>query len=433
MSRCSARCRRCRRRGSSSPARSIRSSCASSEQLRKGAFYSDVLDMKTTQLILFGMLLAEHNHGRRAGARRGGAQGRRELGGAAHGDASLPPATGALWAGQQRRRVAQGAARQGAGDKAMIDFSVRAALVAALVADRASGAGRGLSRAEGGRLDRQGFPLPHRRGDAGGAAALHDHRRADRRAGAGAARHRRLRRASLLTPAFAGELFGAGQPLDATKYFIILPDALGAGKSTKPSDGLRAKFPLYNYDDMVAAQHRLVTEGLGIKHLRLVIGNSMGGMQTWMWGAAYPDFMDALVPMASQPTAMSSRNWMMRRMITDAVRNDPGLEERQLHRRSRGRSAPPMRSSRIATSGGTLAYQKLAPTREKADKLLERRAGCAVQRRRQRFPLSVGFVARLRRLAGPGENPGRAAGDQRGRRRAQSAGNRADDARRSSA
>ena len=127
----------------------------------------------------------------------------------------------------------------------------------------------------------------------------------------------------MLTPAFAGELFGAGQPLDATKYFIILPDAIGAGKSTKPSDGLRAKFPRYNYDDMVAAQYRLVTEGLGIKHLRLVIGNSMGGMQTWMWGAAYPDFMDALVPMASQPTEMSSRNWMMRRMIIDAVRNDP--------------------------------------------------------------------------------------------------------------
>src|SRR5207342_1982899 len=124
-------------------------------------------------------------------------------------------------------------------------------------------------------------------------------------------------------PAFARELFGVGQPLDATKYFIILPDAVGAGQSTKPSDGLRAKFPRYNYDDMVVAQYRLVTEGLGIKHLRLVMGNSMGGMQTWMWGVAYPDFMDALLPMASQPTAVASRNWMMRRMMIDAIRNDP--------------------------------------------------------------------------------------------------------------
>src|SRR5262249_58568766 len=101
--------------------------------------------------------------------------------------------------------------------------------------------------------------------------------------------------------AFAGELFGPGQPLDASKYFIILPDAIGTGKSSKPSDGLRMSFPKYNYDDMVAAQYRLVTEGLNLRHLRLVLGNSMGGMQTWMWGAAYPDFMEALVPMASQP------------------------------------------------------------------------------------------------------------------------------------
>src|SRR4051794_4893884 len=127
----------------------------------------------------------------------------------------------------------------------------------------------------------------------------------------------------MLTPAFAGELFGPGQPLDAGKYFIILPDAIGAGKSSKPSDGLRTKFPRYSYDDMVAAQYRLVTEGLGLRRLRLVLGNSMGGMQTWMWGVTYPQFMDALVPMASQPTEMSSRNWMMRRMLIDAIRNDP--------------------------------------------------------------------------------------------------------------
>jgi homoserine O-acetyltransferase len=175
---------------------------------------------------------------------------------------------------------------------------------------------------------------------------------------------------SLLTPAFAGELFGEGQPLDASKYFIILPDAIGAGKSSKPSDGLRAKFPRYNYDDMVAAQCRLVTEGLGIKHLRLVIGNSMGGMHVWLWGSAYPEFMDALVPMAAQPTEMASRNWMMRRLLVEAVRSDPDWNNGDYTTQPKSlRLANAF--FRVATSGGTLAYQKLAPTREKADKLAE--------------------------------------------------------------
>src|SRR3954454_6965585 len=113
----------------------------------------------------------------------------------------------------------------------------------------------------------------------------------------------------LLSPTFAGDLFGPGQPLDASKYFIILPDGIGTGKSTKPSDGLRAKFPDYNYDDIVEAQYSLVTEGLGVRHLRLVLGNSMGGMHTWLCGERHPEFMDALVPMACQPTQMAARNW----------------------------------------------------------------------------------------------------------------------------
>jgi homoserine O-acetyltransferase len=128
---------------------------------------------------------------------------------------------------------------------------------------------------------------------------------------------------AMLSPTFAGELFGPGEPLDASKYFIVLPDAIGHGKSAKPSDGLRAKFPQYNYDDTVVAQYRLLTEGLGLRRLRLILGNSMGGMQTWIWGVKYPDFMDVLVPMASQPSEMSSGNWMMRRLITDSIRNDP--------------------------------------------------------------------------------------------------------------
>ena len=176
----------------------------------------------------------------------------------------------------------------------------------------------------------------------------------------------------MLTPNFAGELFGPGQPLDAAKYYIILPDAIGHGKTAKPSDGLRAKFPQYDYDDMVTAQFRLVNEGLSVRHARMVLGFSMGGMHVWLWGEKYPAFMDVLVPMASQPSAMSSRNWMMRRLITDSIRNDPGWKD--------GNYTDQPHSARfasvfyaIATAGGTLAYQKLAPTREAADKVLDAR------------------------------------------------------------
>ena len=129
--------------------------------------------------------------------------------------------------------------------------------------------------------------------------------------------------ASWLTPSLADELFASGQPLDASQYFLIVPDAIGAGRSSKPSDGLRGAFPHYRYRDMVEAQYRLLTEGLGIRHLRLVLGTSMGGMQSWMWGETYPDFMDGLVPIASQPTAMSGRNWITRRVRIEAIRNDP--------------------------------------------------------------------------------------------------------------
>jgi homoserine O-acetyltransferase len=177
---------------------------------------------------------------------------------------------------------------------------------------------------------------------------------------------------SLLTPAFAGVLFGPGQPLDAATHYIILPDALGAGKSTRPSDGLRAKFPVYNYADMVQAQYRLVTEGLGVRHLRLVLGNSMGGMQTWMWGTTYPDFMDALVPMASQPTEMSSRNWMLRRMLVETVRRDPAYNNGNYTSQPAALAVANVFFG-IATSGGTLAYQSLAPTGDKADKMVDER------------------------------------------------------------
>ena len=131
----------------------------------------------------------------------------------------------------------------------------------------------------------------------------------------------------LIRPDFAGELFGAGAPLDATQYFIILPDAVGHGQSSKPSDGLRGSFPRYGYLDMIEAQYRLLTEGLGINHLRLVMGTSMGGMHTWLWGERYPTFMDALMPLACLPTQISGRNRVWRRIVIDAIRNDPAWRD----------------------------------------------------------------------------------------------------------
>jgi homoserine O-acetyltransferase len=177
---------------------------------------------------------------------------------------------------------------------------------------------------------------------------------------------------SMLSDGFAGALFGPGQALDATKYFIIIPDVIGTGGSSKPSDGLRAAFPEYNFDDMVAAQYDLVKNHLGIDHLRLVMGNSMGGMLTWVWGVTHPDFMDALVPMASLPGPMSGRNWMMRRMLIDSIRTDPAWEGGDY------KDQPP--SFRIAnvwfsiaTSNGEQWLAKTGNSREAADAYVDER------------------------------------------------------------
>lgn len=176
----------------------------------------------------------------------------------------------------------------------------------------------------------------------------------------------------LLNPNFGGELFGPGQPLDARRYYVILPDAIGTGKSSKPSDGLRTKFPRYNYVDMVEGQYRLVREHLGVRHLRLVLGNSMGGMQTWIWAQRYPGFMDIAVPMASLPVEMSGRNWMMRRMIIDSIRNDPAYMDGGY-----AKQPPSLQFASIyfgiGTSGGNQGLYKAAPTREKADQLIAQR------------------------------------------------------------
>ena len=176
--------------------------------------------------------------------------------------------------------------------------------------------------------------------------------------------------AQFIRPEFAGELFGKDQPLDATKFFIVLPDGIGHGKSSKPSDGMHAKFPRYGYVDMVEAQYRLLIEGLGVDHARLVMGTSMGGMHTWLWGELHPDFMDALMPLASLPTQISGRNRAWRRMVIDAIRNDPAWSDGDY------KTQPP--SLRTAAqmlwfmSSNPVLRQKDAPTLAKTDEVLDK-------------------------------------------------------------
>ena len=176
--------------------------------------------------------------------------------------------------------------------------------------------------------------------------------------------------AQFIRPEFAGELFGKDQPLDTTKFFIVLPDGIGHGKSSKPSDGMHAKFPRYGYRDMIEAQYRLLTEGLGVNHARLVMGTSMGGMHTWLWGELYPDFMDALMPLASLPTQISGRNRGWRRIVIDAIRNDPAWHGGEY------KTQPP--SLRAAAemlwfmSSNPVLRQKDAPTLAKTDEVLDK-------------------------------------------------------------
>jgi homoserine O-acetyltransferase/O-succinyltransferase len=171
-----------------------------------------------------------------------------------------------------------------------------------------------------------------------------------------------------LSKNFADVLFGPGQLLDARTHYLILPDGIGHGASSKPSEGLRARFPRYTYADMVAAQYRLVTEGLKVNHLRLVMGTSMGGMQTWMWGETYPDFMDGLVPLASVPTQIAGRNRMWRTMLMDSIRSDPEWNGGDYQKQPRGLEG----AVRILVlmAGSTVQAQKDAPTRDAADALV---------------------------------------------------------------
>ena len=176
--------------------------------------------------------------------------------------------------------------------------------------------------------------------------------------------------AQFIRPEFAGELFAKDQPLDATKFFIVLPDGIGHGKSSKASDGMHAKFPRYGYLDMVEAQHRLLTDGLGVDHARLVMGTSMGGMHTWLWGELHPDFMDALMPLASLPSQISGRNRAWRRMVIDAIRNDSAWSSGEY------KTQPP--SLRTAAemlwfmSSNPVLRQKDAPTLSQTDEVLDK-------------------------------------------------------------
>jgi homoserine O-acetyltransferase len=175
---------------------------------------------------------------------------------------------------------------------------------------------------------------------------------------------------------FASELLGKGQPLDAEKYFVVVPDGLGHGKSSKPSDGLHGRFPRYGYRDMVEAQYRLVTEGLKVDHLRLVMGTSMGGMQTWMWGELHPEFMDALMPLASLPAAIAGRNRMWRKIAIDAIRTDPAFREGDYVSQPAGLQVAA--GMLILMSSNPVVRQKAMPTRAQTDAFFDRSAAGAM-------------------------------------------------------
>jgi homoserine O-acetyltransferase len=176
--------------------------------------------------------------------------------------------------------------------------------------------------------------------------------------------------AGFLNQTFGGELFAAGQLLDATRYFIVLPDGIGHGKSSKPSNGLHARFPKYTYDDMVRAQYALLTDGLKVNHLKLVLGTSMGAMHCWVWGEMYPDFVDGLVPLASAPTQIAGRNRIMRKMIMDSITKDPAWKNGEYTTPPHDGLVGAVNLLMMMTSS-PLVWHKNGPTRDAADKWYE--------------------------------------------------------------
>ena len=173
-----------------------------------------------------------------------------------------------------------------------------------------------------------------------------------------------------LSPQFADVLFGPGQLLDANHYFIILPDNIGHGKSAKPSDGMRARFPQYDYDDMVAAQHELLEKGLGVNHLRLLMGTSMGCMHSWVWAETYPDFMDAVMPLACLPVQIAGRNRLWREMVMQGIRQDPDWKNGEY--KTEPRAALQISADFLLMAGSApLLMQRNLPTRDAADQYLD--------------------------------------------------------------
>jgi homoserine O-acetyltransferase len=183
--------------------------------------------------------------------------------------------------------------------------------------------------------------------------------------------------ANWLRPSLADELFAPGQPLDAAEYFMMMPDAIGRGGSSKPSDGLRGKFPHYRYRDMVESGYRLITEGLGVAHLRLIIGSSMGGMHAWMWAEMYPDLTDGVVPISCQPVEISGRNWISRRAAAEAIRHDPEWNDGN-YEKNPSYYIWTAAANSLRTESAT-RIQEMAPTRAAADKLYEERLAQAAR------------------------------------------------------
>ncbi len=220
---------------------------------------------------------------------------------------------------------------------------------------------------------------------------------------------------------FAGELFGAGQPLDAAKFYIVLIDDIGHGKSSKPSDGLHMRFPRYTYDDMIVSEYRVVAEKLKVDHLRLVMGTSMGGMHTWLWGEAHPDFMDALMPLASLPVQIAGRNRMMRKMYMDSIRNDPEWNNGEYTKQPRGLADAIHILLIMGSSPLQMAEGSAGPRQRRQVPRGPRRAPDEGGRR-ERLPVSDRFVTRLQPATETRDDQGAVARHQLGRRPDQSAG-----------